>query len=121
MIAKNLNTFRERLPVLAGFDDRTLASMDMGEWLLPDVEQAGMLAAAADRLNVHLMLYRAGCRAKTGKGLCARIAAADLGETALDDIARLEKAIPGAVAVAYARPVRLHTSIQNFDTLDGDV
>jgi hypothetical protein len=101
-----LEEFRNMLPVLTEIDDRMLAGIDASEWYLPSADQGRLLEAVSRRHDIHLMTYREGQPAKTGEGLCSRIVAANLNDSALEEIARLETAMPGAIVVAYARPLR---------------
>jgi hypothetical protein len=106
MIAADLHEVRALLPVLNEIDESSLSQLDSSEWFRPSAEQARRLRAAADRLGVYLMAYRANCGASAGKGLCNLIAVAELDAAKLDEIASLENACPDAAIVAYERPIR---------------
>lgn len=106
MRAEHLAEFRERLSILSGCDERILAGIDSSEWYMPSPDDSHMLAVIADRLNLHLMTYRAGQLSEGKQGLCRRLVPAILDEAALEEIARLETTMPGAIVVAYARPLQ---------------
>ncbi|NOJ40492.1 hypothetical protein [Bradyrhizobium australiense] len=106
MIATDISEMRALLPILNEIDEASLSRLDNSEWFRPSAAQARRLAAAADRMGVFLMAYRANCRAAVGDGLCNLIAAAELDAVKLDEIASLESACPDAAIVAYERPIR---------------
>ena len=106
MIAADISEMRTLLPILNEIDETSLSRLDSSEWFRPSAAQARRLEAAADRMGVYLMVYRANCRAGVGDGLCNLIAAAELDAAKLDEIASLENAYPDAAIVAYERPIR---------------
>ena len=106
MIAGDVREARALLPVLNEIDESSLSRLDSSEWFRPSAAQARRLEAAADRLGVYLMAYRANCHAAAGKGLCNLIAAAELNAAKIDEIASLEIAYPDVTIVAYERPIR---------------
>jgi hypothetical protein len=106
MIAADISEMRTLLPLLNEIDETSLSRLDRSEWFRPSAAQARRLEAAADRMGVYLMAYRANCRAGVGNGLCNLIAAAELDAAKLDEIASLENACPDAAIVAYERPIR---------------
>ena len=87
-------------------DDDCLSRLDCSEWFRPDVAQAARIDAAAKRLGVYLMPYRAGGSDAVGKGLCRLVVAAKLDAGGVDEILGLEAAYPDIAVVAYERPVR---------------
>ncbi|UPJ53627.1 hypothetical protein IVB30_21350 [Bradyrhizobium sp. 200] len=87
-------------------DETSLSRLDSSEWFRPTAALARRLEAAADRMGVYLMAYRANCRAGVGDGLCNLIAAAKLDAAKLGEVASLENAYPDAAIVAYERPIR---------------
>ncbi|WP_334360238.1 MULTISPECIES: hypothetical protein [unclassified Bradyrhizobium] len=97
---------RTLLPILNEIDETSLSRLDSSEWFRPNAAQARRLEAAADRMGVYLMAYRANCRAGVGDGLCNLIAAVELDAAKLDEIVSLENACPDAAIVAYERPIR---------------
>ncbi|WP_156908476.1 hypothetical protein [Bradyrhizobium murdochi] len=97
---------RALLPILNEIDETILSRLDSSEWFRPSDAQARCLEAAADRMGVYLMAYRANCRAGIGNGLCNLIAAAELDAAKLGEITSLENACPDAAIVAYERPIR---------------
>ena len=109
MIARDISELRTLLPVLNEIDDGSLSRLDSSEWFRPSAVQSRRLEAAAGRMGVYLMPYRANRRAGVGDGLCNLIAAAELDAAKLDEIANLENACPDAAIVAYARPIRQRT------------
>jgi len=106
MIAADIRQMRTLLPILNEIDEASLSRLDSSEWFRPSAAQARRLEAAADRMGVYLMAYRANCRAAVGNGLCNLIASAELDAARLDEIASLENACPDAAIVAYERPIR---------------
>jgi hypothetical protein len=106
MIAGDVRETRALLPVLNEIDESSLSQLDSSEWFRPSAAQARRLEAAADRMGVFLMAYRANCRATGGKGLCNLIAAAELDAAKIGEIASLEIAYPDVTIVAYERPIR---------------
>ena len=106
MIAPDFREMRALLPVLNEIDEGSLSRLDHSEWFRPGPQQARRLEAAADRLGVYLMAYRANCRADIGKGLCNLIAAAELDAAKMSELASLETECPDAAIVAYERPIR---------------
>jgi hypothetical protein len=106
MMAPDISEMRTLLPILNQIDQTSLSRLDSSEWFRPSAAQARHLEAAADRMGVYLMAYRANRRAGVGDGLCNLIAAAELDAAKLDEIASLENACPDASIVAYERPIR---------------
>lgn len=95
-----------RLPILDEFEDLELAEIDTSDWYVPSADEGHRLARAGDRLGVYLMAYRIQQEAEVGQGLCNRIVPARLDTSALEEIIRIEAALPDVVIVAYQRPLR---------------
>ncbi|MEL6297650.1 MAG: hypothetical protein AAFQ45_03680 [Pseudomonadota bacterium] len=100
-----LKPFVDEFPWLQELDDAALARLDPGDWHLPSPDASHELAAAEDRLSVHLMAYR-----KEAQGLhdalTTLLEPAKLSAEQLDLLKETEAALADCLLVAYPRPLQ---------------
>ncbi|TDD68723.1 hypothetical protein E1262_14770 [Jiangella aurantiaca] len=108
-----LDRLRRALPVLAELPAPLAERLDLNSLLVPGPELAAARRELEERLGHHVVTYRAGRTEPLTDGaglhLCRLLEPAELTEAELAALRAAEASAPGAVLVAYLRPIRLRS------------